>query len=120
MSRRVGQDAIVVALGGALDVSAADQLLDELRYVWDTQGLPIILNLAEVTFLDSTGVRALVLARRDLAAAGRPLTIAAASPKVRRLLELTGTDDLFRSPAPPTPTATHRQPHSRTGSEGRG
>jgi len=120
MSRRLGRDAIVVALGGALDVTAGDQLLDELRHVGDTYRVPIILNLAEVTFLDSAGVRALVLAHRELAAVGRPLTIAAASPRVRRLLELTGTDALFRSPARAPLAATRRRRHSGTGRAPRG
>src|SRR3954464_12850531 len=102
MSRRLEHGVIAVTLGGTLDLSAADQLLDELRHVWDRDALPVVLDLAEVTFLDSGGMRTLVLAQRELAAAGRTLTIGAASPKVRRLLELTGTDQLFGSPTDPT------------------
>src|SRR3954451_17305957 len=98
-SRHREQGVIVVALGGALDRSAFDQLWDELHHVWDAHGVSVVLDLSQVTYLDSAGMRALLLAQRELAAARRSLTIRQASPVVRRLLELTGTGYLSGLPA---------------------
>ncbi len=45
--------------------------------------------------MDSTMLRELLRAHRDLGAAGRRFILAAPQPAVRRLLELTGTSGLF-------------------------
>jgi len=92
-------------LAGAVDRGAADILLRELRRIWDSEGRPVVLNLAGVTYLDSGGLQALLVAHREAVAAGRSLTIEEASPTVRRLLDLTGTGDLFEPTRDPTSRA---------------
>jgi anti-anti-sigma factor len=48
-----------------------------------------------VTVIDSVGLRALLLAWQAANAAGNSITILHASRPVRRILELTGTAQLF-------------------------
>jgi anti-anti-sigma factor len=55
----------------------------------------VVVDLHEVAFMDSTMLRELLRAHREMENAGGRLVIASAQPTVRRLLELTGTADVF-------------------------
>jgi len=55
-------------------------------------GVPaLVLDLRRTTFMDVVALHVLLDARDALAAHGRPLILVATPPRVRRLLELTGT-----------------------------
>jgi anti-anti-sigma factor len=53
----------------------------------------VTFDLSEVTEIDTSGVQLLLLARREAAAAGLSLTLAAASPAVVSAFELLELDD---------------------------
>jgi anti-anti-sigma factor len=95
MRTLVGDDLVCVVLGGEIDLGAADALGDELDAVFDEHGVPVVLDLHEVTFIDSSGMRVLLLARKRSAAEGRTLTVVNASLPARRVIELSGTAALF-------------------------
>ncbi|HWS39243.1 MAG TPA: STAS domain-containing protein [Actinoplanes sp.] len=79
--------AVRAAVGAAL----ADRLVEF-----------VCLDMGEVTFLDSAGIRELLLARRDAVANGGDLAIGRAHRHVREVLEVTGLLEEFRlsRPAP--------------------
>jgi anti-sigma B factor antagonist len=52
----------------------------------------VVLDMSQVDFFDSGGIRALISARKTLDADGVGLYIDAPSPQVRHLLETTGLD----------------------------
>ncbi|MFF2147006.1 STAS domain-containing protein [Kitasatospora sp. NPDC058190] len=59
-------------------------------------GLPrLVVDLADLSFCDSTGLNALLSARLDALANSVRLILATPSPQVRRLLEITGADEVF-------------------------
>ncbi len=79
----------VIAVAGELDIAHSDELLAGLREQLGRG--PVRLDLGELTFMDSSGVRLLDTLLRDVQAEGWTLTIAPAlRPAVRRVLELTG------------------------------
>jgi len=88
--------AVQVFIAGELDATAAGVLQDELRAAWEVYGLPLVLDLAGVTYVDSTALRALLLAWREVAAAGGSMCVERASPTVRTVLEVTGTSEVLR------------------------
>ena len=53
------------------------------------------LDLTGVDYMDSTGLRAVLVAREDVREAGGDLDIVAASSIVTRLIEITGIEDLL-------------------------
>ncbi|WP_406096937.1 STAS domain-containing protein [Kitasatospora purpeofusca] len=85
----------VCVLVGDLDIETlppAEQALDEaLR----TRPLVLVVDLEQVGFCDSSGLNLLLKARMSARSAGAELRLAAASPTVLRLLELTGADTVF-------------------------
>lgn len=82
-----GPDVHHVRLGGELDLGTAHQLRDVLvQYVTSS----VVLDLSDVSFLDSSGIGVLLSARERIAAEGRDLTIDHASETVRQVLSYSG------------------------------
>jgi len=89
----------VVALRGELDMSGVPLVAAEVTGALARPGVTAVdLDLAAVTFLDSAGLNCLLKAQAEAAAAGIPLHVAAASPGVRRVVELAGVSDLVADP----------------------
>lgn len=85
-----GTDVDVV---GELDAEAAPELRRVLAAAIVTGGR-IAVDLERVTFIDSSGLRALVDAQRTADEFGVDLAVVAATPAVARLLGLTDLDHL--------------------------
>jgi anti-anti-sigma factor len=88
-------DGVEVTVTGELDVFTAASLKEALAAVSRGGGPVVAVQMAGVTFLDSTGLHALLDADRTLRAIGRRLSLVEPSPIVERLLELTGLRDHF-------------------------
>jgi len=80
-------------LGGALDLLAADEFLQQAARVLDDRIERLVLDLAGVTFLDCAGVRALAIAT-CFAPGGCPVIIRSLSPPARRIITMLGTDEI--------------------------
>jgi anti-sigma B factor antagonist len=61
----------------------------------------VTVNMAGVTFLDSTGLTVLLRARAALIAVDRDLVVTAPSRPTTRIFELTGLHDTFRLASEP-------------------
>lgn len=79
----------VVYVGGELDVATAPLLRTELDVLVENGSSRLVLDLAELTFLDASGLRVLVRARKLTAEHGGWLRLARVHPTARRVLELT-------------------------------
>ena len=90
-----GDATTTLALTGELDPATAPVLADAIASL-ETAGVDdVVIDLAGVTFLDSSGVRVLVSAREQLRASGATLTLRAPSPNIRRVLEITGLGEVI-------------------------
>ena len=54
-----------------------------------------MVDLSEVSFIDSSGLGALVGAEKEMRAAGHELRLVVTQPQITRLLTLTGLDQVF-------------------------
>jgi anti-anti-sigma factor len=89
----------VVRVKGEVDVSNAPKLEAIIEQVADSAPSRVLVELEDVTFLDSSGIRALVLAQRRLEEVGAPLVIDGMSAAVERVLEVAGLIDSFKTGA---------------------
>lgn len=80
----------VLALSGELDVATATAVEDRLRELADAVPGPVVLDLAELEFLGSTGVRAILTAELYLGESDRVLILRNVEGMPRRTLEMTG------------------------------
>jgi anti-anti-sigma factor len=85
-----GVDAAWVHVAGELDFASALQLERTLRETQQRARL-VLLDLRELTFMDSAGVHTIVNASIDARQRGRRLVVLRGSPNVDRLFTLTGS-----------------------------
>lgn len=84
-----------LALCGELDLAAAPTLVEELTALEREGVRAIMLDLRELTFIDSSGLHAIVQAYRRSQLNRHQLLLVGANPHARRLFELTGTEFLL-------------------------
>jgi anti-anti-sigma factor len=97
------QDGVThVALAGAFDLAALEQFESAVGKLEGVQPAAMVIDLSELTFMDSSGLRALVMADQRARSAGRRLAIVPGPPTIRRVFEITqlqGRLDLIESPS---------------------
>jgi anti-sigma B factor antagonist len=89
-------DATVVTLAGELDIASApsfERALDALLPADARRRL--VIDLSRLDFMDSTGLRALLLARQRAEANDAELLLRPGPRQVQRVFELSGTLDSF-------------------------
>jgi anti-anti-sigma factor len=84
-------DHTLMRLAGEVDIATAYQLMEKLGQVKGD----LSLDVGSVTFIDSTGLGIFVREHKRLAAQGSPLRISSLTPQIRRLLEISGLDQVF-------------------------
>jgi anti-anti-sigma factor len=87
--------ALVLALIGEFDLAAAAALREQLDAAKETADRGVVLDLTEVTFVDSAGLRELLRAHGALVGEGKALVLTGLQPAVVRLFELTGATDVL-------------------------
>ena len=86
----------VVAITGEVDVSNAARLRSALFDIVHTRPPVVVLDIAELTFLDACGLGALLEIHHWLCDGGsQGLAVRNPTPIVRRLLQITGHDSLL-------------------------
>jgi anti-sigma B factor antagonist len=85
-----GEGHVVVALGGELDCMSEEELARVLAGVIGERHPKLTVDLAEVSFMDSSGLRCLVEAARKAASLGSQLVAVRAHGIVRRVLDVSG------------------------------
>jgi anti-anti-sigma factor len=85
----------VVQAVGILDGKHTTQLRAEIDEVLSAGAKHILLDLKEVTFMDSSGLGGLVAALKDVRSAGGKLYICSINEQIRILFELTSMDQVF-------------------------
>jgi anti-sigma B factor antagonist len=95
-------DVYVVRVAGEVDMSHEDELRGELRAAVAADAKGIVVDLTECEFIDSSGVRALLLSRQEQRADRGPekLAVAASSDQILRILSVMGIDQVI--PIQPT------------------
>ena len=92
---RVGDDVAVVALQGEVDIYSAPQFKEVMIQSIDEGAKHIVVDLAGVTFIDSTALGVLVSGGKRLQQTPGGLAIGCPDAKIRRILEITGLDTVF-------------------------
>jgi anti-anti-sigma factor len=89
----------VVTVVGEIDSSNCDRLQD-LLHERAGSGRPgaVDIDLGGVTFIDSSGLRALLVGQQAINAADGSMRVTNASDNVRRLFEITGLTDRLGTP----------------------
>jgi anti-anti-sigma factor len=83
-------DRVVLSLDGELDMASAPLLQQAIEDVELTGKRMVVLDLQQLEFIDSTGLRIILSARKRCGERNQELAVTRGSPQVERLLSVTG------------------------------
>jgi anti-anti-sigma factor len=93
---------LTIAVAGELDSATCQQLLDDFeRLLAGAVARQLTVDLRRVSFMDSAGIRALIMIQRDASEAGLAIVVLPPPSPVMELLQLTGVAE--RMVLAPTP-----------------
>jgi anti-sigma B factor antagonist len=88
-------DASVVVPTGELDLATAPALEEALGRAFDGDHARVVLDLRELEFIDSSGLRTLLTARRRSEDSGAQFSLVAGHRGLERTLEIAGVHKVF-------------------------
>jgi anti-anti-sigma factor len=106
---------VTLRLHGDFDLAATDLFAAVIGHHIATGHRYVRLDLSGLTFLDCTGLRALVAMHQQLDASGGRLTLARVGARTARLLRLTLLDEVLET----EPSAADAMPRRDSGRDGR-
>jgi anti-sigma B factor antagonist len=86
-------EQVTVSLKGELDLSTVAKVEEELRRVEASDATLLVLDLSGLTFLDSTGLRAVITADERARAQGRRFVIVKGPDAVQRVFAITRLEE---------------------------
>ncbi|BAL90057.1 hypothetical protein AMIS_48370 [Actinoplanes missouriensis 431] len=108
-TRQQADGAVVVEIRGTLDTATVDAVRGELLVVLQREHpRTLVVDLMFVTFMDSTGIGALVTAHEAARDVGGRVQLRNPSEFVHRQLRVTGLCDLFGLPSGPPNSRPYR------------
>jgi anti-sigma B factor antagonist len=94
--RRAHDDhGVVLELGGELDLASAPEVERQLSEIEGERPDRILIDLSDVSFMDSTGLALMLRAQQSAQTNGHQLCLRSGSPQVQRLFEITGALERF-------------------------
>jgi anti-sigma B factor antagonist len=93
--RRAAGQRDDAAYGGELDAFTAPDLVDVCRSVYASGAREVVIDLTDTSFLDSSGLRALVGLQQLFGRDGGAVRLSQPSKPVMRVLEITGLTGYF-------------------------
>lgn len=92
---QVGGKESVLVISGEVDTATAPRWQEELDRVLHARPSLVVVDLAGVSFMDSSGINLLVMARKRALAQDTRVIVRDPSSRVDRLLRMNGIRDLF-------------------------
>jgi anti-sigma B factor antagonist len=90
-------DTVAVRVQGEFDLAGVESFHLAVAAACEAAPAVVELDLEAVSFIDSSGVGAIVVASRTAAARGAAMRIGARSPVVERVLEVSGLEEALRA-----------------------
>ena len=92
---RPSEDVAVVELEGEVDIYSSPQFKEALSRGIDEGAKRVVVDLAKVTFIDSTALGVVVGGVKGMRARGGTLDIVCRDENIRRIFEITGLDRIL-------------------------
>lgn len=90
LDTRVENHSVIVQVEGELDIATAEDLQINVQDAVEKHGPWLILDLSGLSFMDSSGLNAIITAYRDVTERGGSLSLAAPNERVTKVVRLVG------------------------------
>lgn len=87
-----GNDWVSLSVSGEIDLATVDQLEQDLKDLQESGSGNLAVDLTGADFMDSSGLRCLVMADRAFRDAGRRFALVVSNGPISRLIELSGVE----------------------------
>jgi anti-anti-sigma factor len=88
--------AVVVVLAGDIDLQRTPEVHEALKNICQDKPMRVVINLQEVSYMDSSGVGTLVAVFREMSLYNGKMILCGITPRVRALFEITRLDKFFQ------------------------
>jgi anti-sigma B factor antagonist len=95
LDRSVTGDRVQIAVSGEVDLYTSPELRSAILEAVETADSEVVVDLAGVKYMDSSGVATLVEGLRSAHQHDKIFKLVAPSPQVTKVLELTRLDSVF-------------------------
>jgi anti-sigma B factor antagonist len=106
LSLRPDRSRMFIAPEGELDIASAAAVGDEVEGLWARGFTEVVLDLRDVTFMDSTGICLLLRLQGAAERDGTSFSVCTPSAPVQRVLALCGLGEKFGVPVGPRALAS--------------
>jgi len=93
---RQGEDRVVLGLHGELDLLGAPMLEEEIAKVEASATTILVLDLGDLQFVDSAGLRVILAAHERSRREGKGFALTQGSDQVQRLFTIAGVSEHLR------------------------
>ncbi len=94
LGSNVAGDQAVVRVAGEIDLATAPQLEAHVSSLIDAGARRLTIDLADTTFVDSNGIGVFLEAHKRLGSCDGALTLRSPRRNIRKMLQITGLDQL--------------------------
>ena len=88
-------DAVVLALSGKLDTASAKSFEEKILGVIDSGSQRVVVDLAQLEYVSSSGLRVFLLAAKRLQAAQGKIVLCALKDHIRQIFDLAGFSSIL-------------------------
>lgn len=85
-----------ILVEGEVDLANVEQLQSAIDSVYSANSHPLVIDLRESSFMDSAGLKALVMASNKFDESGRSFAVAVSAGPISRLIDLSGVESSVR------------------------
>ena len=96
--KEIGPETVKFTITGRIYTYNADVLEKHLEQALQEKQYNIVLNMSQVEYISSSGIRVLLKTYMDAKKAGGKLEIEMPSPNVRNILKITALDEMLIQP----------------------
>jgi anti-sigma B factor antagonist len=86
--------AMIVAAGGEVDYASSSKLRNLLASAIHPDGTPLIVDLSDVTFIDSTAIGVLAKTVSRMSEMECAMALVCGNPRVLRIFQMVGLDEM--------------------------
>ena len=93
--QKEGKEIIEVAMNGRLDTIASQECADQWAHVMSLADQFIVLDMTNLEYMASSGLRMILTLRREIQCKGGTLQLKSVNADVMQILKMTACKDLF-------------------------
>lgn len=96
-NQRLSNGWVSIEVEGEVDLATVDELQVAIDEVFNESTEHLVVDLNGSSFMDSTGLKALVMSNRRFDEVGRSFAIAVSGGPISRLIDLSGVNSTIRT-----------------------